>query len=458
MTNQIVTVNVSITNPPAPSTLLRTGALISQGGTSLTAGTYSLLTQYSDLTPLLATGQTITALTWLSSVATITVSGGHGFHVGDTFPIIVSGATPAGYNGTFNGTIASATTITYPLATNPGTATVFGKVTDGDVTELGAMATTYFAQGSSNSVYVLELGAGTAAEGVTALTTFINNNPQMFFSYLVPREWDAEPTFKTYTSQFTSPSAMVYFFITTTLATYAAWAALNNKSTFLMIEATGIPATEFSCAAPFYVTLNYKPSSANRVSPLCYAFLYGVTAYPTVGNAATLALLKAADVNIVATAAEGGLSNLMLTFGHMGDGNPFNYWYTVAWSIVNINLDLSNEIINGSNTTVNPLYYNPRGIDRLQQRAARTLINGVSYGLILGQVISVQLDTEPFIDNFNNGDYTGNAVINAVPFADYTLANPSDYQIGQYNGLTAIITPARGFEQIIFNLNVTNIA
>lgn len=47
-------------------------------------------------------------------------------------------------------------------------------------------------------------------------------------------------------------------------------------------------------------------------------------------------------------------------------------------------------------------------------------------------------------------------MINAVPFANYTSLNPSDYADGKYSGLSAVVTPKRGFESITFNLNVTN--
>ncbi|MJB99436.1 hypothetical protein DK684_24975, partial [Salmonella enterica subsp. diarizonae] len=61
-----------------------------------------------------------------------------------------------------------------------------------------------------------------------------------------------------------------------------------------------------------------------------------------------------------------------------------------------------------------------------------------------------------FNTEYEKGSYAGNAVINAVPFANYSSLNPSDYQEGKYNGLSAVITPRRGFESITFNLNVTN--
>lgn len=76
--------------------------------------------------------RTITGLTWSSGTATITAAP-HGqvyfgtVQVGMLCPIVVSGATPSGYNGAFIGTIVDATHISYPLASNPGTATVLGK-------------------------------------------------------------------------------------------------------------------------------------------------------------------------------------------------------------------------------------------------------------------------------------------------------------------------------------------
>ena len=56
----IVTVQVSQTIAPTPNQLQKTGALISQGGTTLSTRTYSLLTQLADLTPLLAAALSVT--------------------------------------------------------------------------------------------------------------------------------------------------------------------------------------------------------------------------------------------------------------------------------------------------------------------------------------------------------------------------------------------------------------
>lgn len=458
----IVNINVSVTNPPAPSQLLKSGAMISMGGTTLNAGEYQLLTSASDLASILSPAKSISTIAWATGTVTVTLSAAHGWTNGSSVPVLISGVAPVGYNGAFTATVTGTNTFTYPLTSNPGTATTMGSVKTVVANEISQMNTSYWAQGTSRAVYVLELGAVTNAAAITALTNFIaedvalGNTYQKFFSYLVPREWDGESTFKTLTGLYTSPGSLVYFFVTTTIATYGSWKATANKSVFAGVEAPSIAATEFSMATAFQSALSNDPGSSNMVPPMAYRFLYGVTEYPVKGNSTLLQTLQDNDINYVGTAAEGGLSNKMLVAGHMLDGNPFNYWYAVAWCAINLELDLANEIINGSNTNTNPLYYEQRGIDRLQNRALKTLRNGISYGLILGQVVGTKLIQTDFNTEYENGTYAGNAVINAVPFSNYTSLNPSDYQDGKYNGLSAVMTPRRGFESITFNLNVTN--
>lgn len=440
MTNQIVTVNVSQTIAPTPSTLQQTGAFISQGATTLAAGTFSLLTQNSDLTPLLQPATSLQSLTWTSSVVTATTTTPHGFTNGTTIQLVITGCSPTAYNGSFPATITGTTTFTYPLASNPGASTTLGSVTSASLVELQAMTTTFFAQGSATAVYVLELGTGTPAQGVTSLATFINGeSPQRFYSYLVPREWAAEATFLTFLGNYEATTSMTYFFVTVTLGNYTSFTSLM-KCVVGLIEAPSVvtsytagTVTEFSLASVFYTTLSYSPSSTNLVPPLAYAELVGVTPYPTSGNSATFTALKAAGVNWVGTGAEGGISNAILFWGTTMDLRPFNYWYSVDWVQININLDLSNEIINGSNNPLAPLYYNQNGIDRLKRRAQSTMNTGISYGLALSPVTVI-----------------------AQGFFAYTKLNPSDYKIGRYAGMSVTYTPTRGFDSIVFTVNVTD--
>ncbi|EAO0951773.1 hypothetical protein HYL62_002061 [Salmonella enterica] len=458
----IVNINVSVTNPPKPSQLLKSGAMISMGGTTLTAGEYQLLASKDDLKAITAPGKTISTITWAANLVTVTLASPHGWTNGSTVPVVISGVAPAAYNRSAEATVTSATEFTYSLSSDPGAATTMGVVKTVVAGEITQMNTTYWAQGAARAIYVLELGDITMTAAVAALSDFIDkdislgNTYQKFFSYLVPREWDSQATFKTLTGQYTSPGSLVYFFVTTTIATYQSWVATKNKTVFAGVEAPNIPATEFSMAAAFQSSLSNDPGSSNMVPPMAFRFMYGVTEYPVENNGTLLKTLQDNHINYIGSSAEGGLSNKMLVAGHMLDGNPFNYWYAVAWAAINLELDLANEVINGSNTTTNPLYYDQNGIDRLQNRALKTLRNGISYGLILGRVIGTKLIQSDFNTEYEKGSYAGNAVINAVPFANYSSLNPSDYQEGKYNGLSAVITPRRGFESITFNLNVTN--
>lgn len=458
----IVNINVSVTNPPKPSQLLKSGALVSVGGTTLAPGSYEALTSKDDLKAIITPAKTITAITWATNTVTVTLSTAHGWANGDKVPVVISGVVPVEYNGAYTATVTGDKAFTYALSSDPGTATTMGTVLSVAAGEIQQMNTTFWAQGTSRGVYVLELGELSAADAIKALSKFIDedislgNTYQKFFSYLVPREWDEEATFKTLANNYTSPGALVKFFVTTTIATYEAWVSGKYPNVFAGVEAPGIGATEFSMAAPFQSSLANDPSSSNMVPPMAFRFMYGVTEYPTAGNGKLLKVLQDNNINYIGTAAEGGLSNKMLVAGHMLDGNPFNYWYSVAWCAINLEMDLANEIINGSNTTVNPLYYETLGIGRLQRRALKTLRSGISYGLILGQVIDTQLTQSAFNEQYEKGTFAGSAVINAVPFASYTSLNPSDYADGKYSGLSAVVTPKRGFESITFNLNVTN--
>ena len=435
MTNQIVVINVSVQVAPSPSNLQQTGAFLSQGATTLAAGTYQLLTTSANLTSILTGTLAITSITWASNVATVTTAAPHGYPVGDVVKFTITGATPAGYNGTFNCTITTTTAFTFPLLTNPGTETIPGVYTPEDVSELVAMNNTFWAQGTDTPVYVLELGKTAPTDGVAALVTFIAANPNFFYAYLVPRTWDGNAAFLTLLASYENTTAKTYFYTTTTISTYSNYTALM-KDVFALVEAPTVAAaavlgtaTEFSCAAPFQWALGQSPSPTSLVPPMCFAYMYGVTPYPTAGNSTLFVTLKAANINWIYTGAEGGISNTLVEWGLMADGNPWNYWYSVDWVQINLDLNLANAIINGSNNPLAPLYYNQNGIDTLQAVAQQTMKNGISYGLVLGPV-----------------------TVTAVPFITWVTANPSAYKAGTYGGFSVTFSPARGFSQITFQV------
>lgn len=712
MTN-IVTVNVNLIQSPVPPTLQKTGAIVSQGGTILSPQQSSLLTQLADLTPLLRGARTLSALSWSSGIVTATTTTAHGLVIGQSILITVIGANPTGYNGTFLCTITTTTQFTYVLAVNPGIATAPGSYTNEAVGELVAMATTFFAQGAAQGVYVWEAGAVDDNDAIAALSSYIVANPNTsyvpgstgyFYSWLVPRSWDGNANFLAMIADYESTTARTYFFVTTTLASYtnyttlmkdvvamiespqySAWPAntltglTRNSGAATAVEAaagtgyapgdvvvlaggtntvpaeltvsatqaisativaggttahadgsaqvigttgtgtkfvlnvtitggtisaiggvatagaytvnptaianepvagvsftitgavvdvvmgvlsgtvlypgaytatpsnpvsqasttgsgtgatwtvtwtfagtavattttahgvqigdwfqlqgnvpiawngyhraltgtasntivfalasdpgaettlgtleaslyasTGVTSTEFSLAAPFHHSLNYNPSSSNKVAPFSFARLFGVTPFPSKGNSALLTTLQEANVNYVFTGAEGGLTDTYLFWGRVMSGRDFTYWYSVDYAAINIDINLANEVINGSNNPVNPLYYSQSGIDRLQDRAVATFGNCIAVGLANGSIRRTSLSAADFNAALDAGTYAGYIVVNAEPFTTYLTENPNDYRTGRYAGLSAQYIPNRGFQSIIFNLNVTD--
>lgn len=66
--------------------------------------------------------------------------------------------------------------------------------TAGNYAELQNMNTTFFAQGNTAGVYVLELGTqATPQDGISALATWIQDNPKVFYGFLTPADWDTMP-------------------------------------------------------------------------------------------------------------------------------------------------------------------------------------------------------------------------------------------------------------------------
>jgi hypothetical protein len=287
----------------------------------------------------------------------------------------------------------------------------------------------------------------------------------------------AVPTaFTNLLKQYQNPEAMEYFWLTVTPATMTnlfqqgqlgsggtKGTGSSFKNVIQMVEApiltdpTGEnltdPEGEFTLASMFYNALQYRPSNSNRISPMAFKYLYGVTEYPQKNNGPLLLSFKSANTNYVTTGAEGGISFTMVYEGVTLDGHDyFNWWYTIDWVQIEVNLNLSNAIINGSNNPLAPLYYNQDGINFLETVLFDTMQDAQTFGRVLGKIIMTQFDGPDLSAAIAGGSFAGQCDVNAVPFLNYTLANPGDYKIGEYDGLSALFIPARGFIHILVNI------
>ena len=94
-------------------------------------------------------GQAISGISNVTVVATLTTSATHGLSTGAS--VVVSGASPSQYNGTFTITVTSPTEFTYTMGSNPGSsATVVGSYTYGTWSQIGGGAT----GGGNDQVFV----------------------------------------------------------------------------------------------------------------------------------------------------------------------------------------------------------------------------------------------------------------------------------------------------------------
>lgn len=451
----IVQLNVSTLIGAKPSTLQQTGAILSQGATSLAQGAYAFLTQASDLTAQLAPALALSSLTWSGGVVTATTSNPiTGLSTNDTFLTTIGGASPIAYNGTFTATVTGASTFTYPLAANPGAETTPGTYTPGNQVELGLAVTDFFAQGTRRAICVLELGASDASTGPTALSTWIAANPGVFYLYLVPKSWDGSATFLALANTLKADNSMTYFFVTTTTSTYAQYAHIKCIQTW--VEAPGVSTTEFDAAEAVQAALSYAPSSTNRLTPFAYTFLNDATEYPVLGNQSLLTTLDDANVNYVKSAGEGGLSNVMISSGAMQDGEDFSWWFSVDYLQINAKQVSANVVINGSNNTINPLWYSQNGINRLQDAQYKLLKNMGAYALTQAAPARATLDQQTFIDALDAGTYDNQNVVNAVPFADYIAANKTQYEENTYGGITIAFWAPQLFKHLIVNVLISN--
>ena len=448
---------VSVATAPIPSFLQETGALISQGATTLAPGTYSLLTQLSSLTPLLAAPLALASLIWSGSVVVATtVAPLAGLQVGDIFITTIAGATPTKVT-----TAPSYAPSRAPAPSRTRSRSIPG-LKRSPALSLPAIRVScrlwrlpISRKAWGNRCTCSSWARSTMSPAHRSCKPSSRQTPDFSTPYLVPRGWDASTGLLALIAANEALTAKVNFFITTTLATYTTYTNLMTAA-FVMLEAPNLPITEFSCAAAFQHSLAYAPTSSNRMTPFAFSFVFGVTPYPVAGNNALFVTLKAAHINIVGTGAEGGISDAIILWGTMMDGNDFTYWYSVDWIQINADLVISNAIINGSNNPLSPLYYNQFGINTLQDAVVQLVQNAITYGLANGTVARAALDGPVFQAALNAGSYIDQDVVNAVPFILYTTENPNAYGEGLYGGLSVVYIPQRGFTQIVFNIQVTD--
>ncbi|MDR8750770.1 hypothetical protein FEP95_04760 [Burkholderia multivorans] len=431
-TSTIVNLNVTVTRAPVPSQLQRSGAIVSVGGTTLTPGTYQYCELVSDLTAILSGSGNSTELPNMANTH-FAQGSAIGFYVLEL--------------GAETGVDQGIGLLQTWISNNPGIfyAYLVPAAWDYSKDEVGSVIVTNGGSGytSAPTVTFSAPTSGTTATG----TAIVQNGKVVAITITNPGSgYTAAPTvsfsggggtgavatanlasaLNILASLYSSPTSKTYFFVTTSAANLANYSTL--KSVFAVVPSPLAPSTEFTAAAFFYQWLVNQPGASNKLAPMAYRYLYGVTAWPAQGYNAQITSILSGYGNLVQTGAEGGISTACVFKGTLMNGDQASWWYGIDWFQIQSKQALAAAIINGSNSNP-PLLYDQPGINSLEAVAENTGSAAVSFGC--AQSVS----------------------ITATNFQQYTTQNPGDYAAGIYNGLAATVVGQNGFLTITFNID-----
>jgi hypothetical protein len=377
----------------------------------------------------------------------------------------------------------------------------------GNYTELLHMATTFFAQGNSVGLYLLELGAGTVIDTeIAALDTWITANPGVFYAYLVPATWDYSKDevgsisiTSGGTGYVTAPTVTISDPTSGTTATATAVIANGEVISVTITNPgsgyTAAPTVTFSApTSGTTATGTANLASAMDIlasyyaSPTGKTYFFVTTTTSTVANYSTQKSVYATVPSPTAASTEfqSAVSFYQWLNNNPGSANPlapmaYRYVYAVTpWaqmgnqvSIDGVLTAYGNLILTGAEGGISAAcifkgtvmdgeqaswWY---GIDwfqiQVRQALAAAIINGSNSNppLLYNQngINTLQKVAQNVANNAVIFGCALSAVVTATPFGTYTTQNPNDYNAGIYNGLSATVVGQNGFLTITFNLD-----
>jgi hypothetical protein len=469
---QIAIVNLvaQLTASPVPSQLQQSGALISVGGTTLATGTYQFCSDLSAVEGILSTSGNYEELTNMATTffAQGTAVGVYVLELGaqstpqtgiaalqswitanpgvfytyctpqdwDTLP------APASTSATASGSSGTVAAGTYYIQTAYINA-------EGTIGQLSPATTVTVTSGEEITV-----SSPPAISGATAYLVYMGTEQGVLYlqntisGTAIGTDYVQSAAISTTTAgtsttladlgnQYSNPTGMTYFYVlsnSTNVASYGVMEANSvwggYKAIVAVCPSPTAQAGEFASAAWMYNMLVNKPGADNRLAPMSYRYLYGVTPWPATGYSSEIQTIVNYGGNYVGTGAEGGISNYCIFKGTTSSLAQISAWYGLDWEMINVQQQVVAAIINGSNSNP-PLDYDQTGINTLQEIAQVEADNGVTFGCALS------------------------ATINAIPFATYTTQNPDDYGSGIYNGLSGSIVAQNGFLNLNFFMNLS---
>jgi len=275
------------------------------------------------------TAYAITSITNTGTGALVTTAAAHNLYTGNI--VVVTGATPAAYNGTYAITKQSATTFTYALTTNPG----------GDATVVGTYSVTPVTMSTISNV-------GTTANVTTATAHGLLTGNQITVSSCTPADYNG--TFiitRLNDTQFSYVMATTPVTVATTVGTYVivAQTISTNVQTGIIAKVTtpvnhdlvtGDVVTVSGCVPVAYNgTYNVIVISATQFSYIMASA--PITGATTVGTYATFQGTYSINYAITGVNSNKFVSvNLFKNRLYFTEENSMRVWYLPVNSIAGV--------------------------------------------------------------------------------------------------------------------------
>ena len=471
---RIVSENLTVQYPPQPSQLQQSGALISVGGTTLATGAYQYLSNSDALSSIVSSAGNYQELQNMNTTffAQGNLQGVYILELGvQTTPqdgiaalqtwitanpkVFYAYCVPADWD-TMPAPAAPTVTVTADSTSTLPADTYYTQIAylnaDGTIGQLSPVVTSDVTAADTDSLVVTSPATLTGATdylvymGTSSGTLYLQNTSAgtaigTNYTQAAPiaTTTGTSTTLADLGNQLSGNTAKTFFCVNTSVTNCAAYGVMGADSVWAGYKAILAYAPsptaqsgEFTAAIQLYNIVVNNPSAANKLPPMQYRYVFGVTPWPATGYANDLQTLANYGANWVGTGAEGGIGQNCIFKGTTSSLVQISEWYGLDWAGINTDQALANAVINGSNTNP-PLEYDQHGINLLAEVAQQEIDDAITFGCLQSGTVS------------------------ATPFATYYQQNPGDYPAGIYNGLNCSAVGQAGFLNLVFNLNVSGL-
>jgi len=354
----------------------------------------------------------------------------------------LSANLPVTYNNNWDSVVTDSNTFVFAPATDLGAIITKGKVLDLDAEILRKMKVSFFGQKTGLRVSILECGAGTISDGVSALESYLLDNPLRHHAIVLPNNWDIAATA---TMTFTHSDSLndfgVFFMPVSSYENQALF--VGQKQVSLCSESNNAGHDEYLAAAAAALFVYQTATPQNKLATFTYADLTGFTPYSFVSQNDTVKKeFDSRGIMYVVDQSEGGSANACVYNGVCQGKDDFGNWIDLSsiWA-------KNYMIVTLDKAFAKFLFDNRTNPDM------RFSLNDSGGQLAIRQTVSV---AQSQINNFADSGVCEPATVQFIEYFRWKAANPALQAAKDLsNNLSVTTSVARGLFKITFNLGVS---